>query len=468
MIPASATDTIAAIATPAGEGGIGIIRLSGPQAVAIADRVFRAKSGERVADQDSHTVRYGHIVGRSSAGGPEPMLDEAVLVLMRAPRSYTREDTVELGVHAGSAALTAALTRVLEEGARAAQPGEYTKRAYLNGRIDLVQAEAVLDLIRAKTDRSARWACAQLGGALSRRLQDIKRTLLEASAHLEAAVDFPEDETGADGDRTVLTLLGRARAASEDLLASAGIGLLVKNGAVVAIVGRPNVGKSSLLNRLVGRDRAIVTPIAGTTRDTIEEGYQVKGIPVRLLDTAGIHSTDHPIEKEGIDRSRRALSSADLVVYVVDASEPVSALERQILWAELSERPVLVVLNKCDLGVRPDPAELGRALAALDVVSCSCVTGEGLAELEAAIHSALTGTVERGDEAVVSSVRQKEALRRISESLCRALAARQAGASPELVAADVRLALQDLGELVGEIVNDEVLDVLFGQFCIGK
>lgn len=468
MIPSSATDTIAAIATPAGEGGIGIIRLSGPQAVSIADRVFRAKSGERVTDQESHTVRYGHIVGRGGAGSAPPVLDEAVLVLMRAPRSYTREDTVELGVHAGSAALSAALARVLEEGARAAQPGEYTKRAYLNGRIDLVQAEAVLDLIRAKTDRGARWACAQLEGALSRRLQEIKRTLLDVSAYLEAAVDFPEDETGADGAAAVALLLERARAATEELLASSGIGLLAKNGAAVAIVGRPNVGKSSLLNRLVGRDRAIVTPIAGTTRDTIEEGYQVRGIPIRLLDTAGIHSTDHPIEKEGIDRSRRALSAADLVIYVVDASEPVGAAERQTLWPGLVGRPVLVALNKCDLGVRPDPAELERSLAALGVQRCSCRTGEGLAELEEAIHRALAGPVERTDEAVVSSVRQREALRRVRESISRALEARQAGASPEFVAADVRLALQELGELVGEIVNDEVLDVLFGQFCIGK
>lgn len=468
MIPSSAADTIAAIATPTGEGGIGIIRLSGPQAVGIAERVFRAKSGERVADQLSHTLRYGHLVGRSVSGHPGPVLDEAVLLLMRAPRSYTREDTVELCVHAGSAALSAALLRVLEEGARAAGPGEFTKRAFLNGRIDLVQAEAVLDLIRAKTDRSARWASAQLDGALSRRLRDIKQILLTASAHLEAVVDFPEDETGADGSAVVAALLDRARSAAEDLLSSSGIGLLVKTGAAVAIVGRPNVGKSSLLNRLVGRDRAIVTPIAGTTRDTIEDSCQIGGIPVRLLDTAGIQNTEHPIEKEGIDRSRRALSAADLVIYVVDASEPVDTQERQMLWTELAGRPVVVALNKCDLGIRSDPLELERSLAALGVQACSCKTGEGVAQLEAILYRALAGPVERTDEAVVSSVRQRDALGRICESLRRALDACGEGASPELVAADVRLALQDLGELVGEIVNDEILDVLFGQFCIGK
>ncbi|MCG3175777.1 MAG: tRNA modification GTPase MnmE [Candidatus Omnitrophica bacterium] len=460
---AATTDTIAAVATPAGEGGIGLLRLSGPRAVEIADRLFRAKDGGRVADQPSHTARYGHVIA-----GDGRIVDEAVLLLMRAPRSYTREDTVELGVHAGAAPLSAVLARLLEEGARPAEPGEFTKRAYLNGRIDLVQAEAVLDLIRARTDRAARWASAQLEGVLSRRLLEIKAALLEAAAHLEAAVDFPEDGIDADADGQVAGSLERALRIARDLLASAGVGLLAKNGASVAIVGRPNVGKSSLLNRLVGRDRAIVTPIAGTTRDTIEADYQVRGLPVRILDTAGIHATDHLIEREGVERARQALIAADLVLYVVDASIPLADQERRMLWPDLAGRPVVLAANKSDLGVRIDMRSVVGELAALQGVSCSCLSGEGFEALEEALYRALAGDIDRSDEAVVSSVRQRDLLRGLCADLDRAMTARAAKVSPELVAADVRLALQDLAEIVGEITHDELLDKLFGQFCIGK
>ncbi|HTL71184.1 MAG TPA: tRNA uridine-5-carboxymethylaminomethyl(34) synthesis GTPase MnmE [Candidatus Eisenbacteria bacterium] len=455
-------DTIAAVATPPGEGGIGTIRLSGREALRIADAAFRSRSGKPVAEQKHFTARVGRLL---SADGVR--LDEALVLVMRAPKSYTREDVVELSVHGGPAVLAETLARVLALGARAAEPGEFTKRAFLNGRIDLVQAEAVLDLIQAKTSLARRWASSRLEGSLSADLQDLKTRLVGLLSHLEASIDFPEDQPDAMASSEAAAALDAMAARVQAFLDSAAMGLLARRGLRAVLAGRPNVGKSSLLNRLAGTDRVIVTPYPGTTRDVVEEEVSVGGFPVRFADTAGIQETDHPIEKEGIDRSRKALAGADLALIVLDASAPLGDADRALL-DQTAGRPAILVANKSDLPAKWDVSLVGRERG-LPAVRASAVREGGTRELENEISNFITGgKAVISDEHVVSSVRQKDLLEKTLQSLKEAASACRKDLSPEFIAADVRAALDALGRLVGEVVTDDVLEVLFSRFCIGK
>ena len=455
-------DTIVAVSTPPGEGGIGVVRLSGKEAVAVVDVIFRSKAGRRVRDQKSFTVQYGHAVCGSS------VIDEVLVLLMRAPKSYTCEDIVEISAHGGRAVMAAIVEAALKAGARLAAPGEFTKRAFLNGRIDLVQAEAVLDLIQAKTELGRRWATARLEGSLSEEIAKIKNELIGILSHLEASIDFPDDGLETEPHAAVESRLKILLSNFERLLESANAGILAKTGLAVVLCGRPNVGKSSLMNRLVGSSRVIVTPYPGTTRDVVEEEIQIQGFPVRIQDTAGFRDADHPIEKEGIERSRKALASADLVLWILDGSQAWTPEDAEFL-KDFADKKKILVVNKSDLPKKLDKAALAARFHGTPVVESSCVASAGTEVLEKEIHRSIIGEkLTISEEAVVGSARQKHLLEQASEDLKRAAHACREGLSGEFVAADVRLALDRLGALVGDTTTDDVLEVLFGQFCIGK
>lgn len=459
---ASDQDTIVALSTPPGEGGLGVARLSGKKALEIADKIFKAASGLKVCDQKSFTASYGRVVFEGKT------VDEALLLLMRAPKSYTREDVIEISTHGSAVVLGAVIQAALQAGARMAEPGEFTKRAFLNGRIDLLQAEAVLDLIRAKTDLARRWSLSQLEGHLSEKIISAKNNLVETLSHLEAAVDFPEEELDVDpfeGLRLKLSALARE---IRSLLSASEMGETVRRGLTVVIVGKPNVGKSSLMNRLIGRNRVIVTPFPGTTRDVVEDEIHVGGFPIRLLDTAGIHDTEHPIEKEGIERSRKAQLAADLVIAVLDASVPLGEADKKLLEL-LPERKKIFAINKTDLPRYLDTAELKKCTGHFPVVEISCVIESGTKPLVNEILRFISkGNFEIPQEGVIGSTRQKDLLKKVCEDVENASDACAEKLSAELIAVDIRSALGHLGEIVGEVVNDDVLDVLFSRFCIGK
>jgi len=444
----SLDDTIAAISTPIGEGGIGIVRLSGPEAPDILGRVFLpARQPEE--DLAPRVLHYGHVVDP----GDGQIVDEVLAVHMPAPQTYTRQDVVEIQGHGGIVALQRILALCLRQGARLAGPGEYTARAFLRGRLDLAQAEAVLDIIQARTEVSLQAAMGQLAGRLSGRLRQVRTALLDVLAYLEASLDFAEDEIP---EREIGPDLARAEGALRALLAEAERGIVYRQGVRVAIVGRPNVGKSSLLNCLLRTNRAIVTDIPGTTRDTLEEMLNLQGIPVVLVDTAGIAAgTRDPIERLGIERSRAALEQADLALLVLDASQPPGSADRDIA-ALLNGKPAIVVLNKIDLpgGERREAA----GVLAAPLVPVSALTGAGLDDLEAAmVEAVFSGQVTASGAPLVTSQRHKEAL-------CRALGHVEAA----LVAIDVAAAVHALGEITGQTASDELVETIFASFCIGK
>ncbi len=461
-------DTIAAIATAVGEGGVGIVRLSGRESLAIAEKIFVSGSKKLVADQKGFTAQYGHVIAKSSVLGGSRIIDEAILLVMRAPKSYTAQDVVEIQVHGGSIVLQEVLALAVQEGARLAAGGEFTKRAFLNGRIDLLQAEAVLDLIQAKTEKSRQWASAQLEGELSKKIAEMKKTLLEILVFLEASIDFPEDDLELGEYSGIENRIFEIKTKIQSLLRSSELGLLAKRGARVVLWGRPNAGKSSLMNRLAHHDRVIVTPIPGTTRDVVEEEIQLEGFPVRLFDTAGIQETTHPIEKEGVFRSRLAAAGSDLVLFVLDAGAELDA-EDIALYKEIESKPKMIVLNKSDLPKKISQSLLENAGFDSAVIETSCQKAMGIVNLEKKILEWLgLGKAQDAGESVISSVRQRDVLQKMLEAVVSAQDACRDRLSPELVAVDVRLSLDCLGELLGEIVNDEMLDVLFGKFCIGK
>lgn len=452
-------DTIAAISTPPGEGGIGIVRLSGSEAIGIVSRLFVSNR-----QHDLHSRRrvyYGRICDPQSVP-----LDEVLVHVMRAPHSYTREDVVEINCHGGAGPLNAVLEAVLAGGARLARPGEFTQRAFLNGRIDLVQAEAVIDQIRARTRAGLRAAQAAVDGALSQALYRLRQSLADALAHIEAAVDFPEEDLPDLLTPALITRLRETQRQMEELLATSDAGCLYREGASVAIAGRPNVGKSSLFNALLRERRAIVSVHAGTTRDRIEEYVTIGGIPVKLVDTAGLRETADEVEQIGVDVARAALESAHAVLFVVDASQSLEADDRK-LAAELQalETPVILVRNKIDLARGTTGPNLPlEAVAACDV---SAVTGAGLPELESALASLLLGGVSiDAGQAMLTRLHQKDSLRRAHEALGRLFTHLEM--SPEFLAIDLRDSLQALGEITGETTPDELLETIFSSFCIGK
>lgn len=460
-------DTIVAIATPPGEGGIGVVRLSGEQALAIADTLFRARSGGGISSQKNFTARYGQVVERLPGG--EKTVDEALLLVMRGPKSYTGEDTAEISAHGGPAILQAIVRLALGAGARLAEPGEFTKRAFLSGRIDLIQAEAVLDLIRARTDRERGWALSQIEGSLSAKTKRWRQSLIEAASHLEASIDFPDDSPDTDSLELIRKRLETVSEEISAMLKDSELALLSKRGISIALWGRPNVGKSSLMNRLTRSERAIVTPYPGTTRDVIEDTSLLGSLAVRYQDTAGVRETEHPIEKEGVVRSKKAMAGADLVVLVLDASMPLQQEDR-VLFTELQGKSVLVALNKSDLPARLDTKRLKDELPhPWPLVGSSCLRDDGTGELEKAMLAHIEhGRVEVTDGAVLGTARQKDLLEKVSKELARACEGCRKSLSDELIVSDVRQALDFLGELAGEVVNDDILDAIFKQFCIGK
>jgi tRNA modification GTPase len=452
-------DTIAAIATPLGEGGLAVIRISGAKALAVADHAFRpaGRHNSRPSGAASHTIHYGHIVRG------EGVVDEALVAVMRAPRTFTREDTVEITCHGGLLAARQVLETVLEGGARLALPGEFTKRAFVNGRIDLAQAEAVADLIHARTELALAAANEQLAGKLSRRIERLRDDLLRTLAHLEAHIDFPDEDIAPDTRNQLEQRLAGGIGFMDELLRTAREGRVLRRGVRAAIIGRPNAGKSSLLNQLLGHDRAIVSPVPGTTRDTIEETANIRGIPVVFVDTAGLREAGDQIEQEGIRRSHEALAAAELILHVLDTSGPLTSEDAAHLERFAGKRRILVA-NKCDLPPRLElPADGGR------VVHVCCLDGAGVEALKDALKDLVwSGEIKAEMLEVMINARHQDALRRGREATARALAALQADASLELVALDLRIAVHAVGEIVGKTTTEDLLDSIFSQFCLGK
>ena len=454
----SLDDTITAIATPLGEGGVGIVKISGPEAASILRRLF-VPAVHGVDGLEPRRLTFGHI--RDSETGD--VVDEVLAVTMPGPHSYTRQDVVEIQAHGGIVPLRRILGLTLAAGARSAEPGEMTLRAFINGRLDLAQAEAVLDVVQARTEAALRVATEQLGGKLSARVREVRAELVNVLAYLEASIDFVEDEIP---PQDVVTPLREIGAALEDILATADRGLIYRQGIRAAIVGRPNVGKSSLLNALLRGERAIVTPIPGTTRDTLEETVNVGGVPLVLVDTAGIRAeTGDEVERIGVQRSRAALERADLALLVVDGSQPLTDADWDIA-ALIGGKPALVVANKCDLPVLELPDDLFPVAPRLSV---SALTSEGIQELEeAVVELVFGGAVTAADTPLVSNPRHQASMKRALDHVQAAEGGQVDGLSPDLVAIDVREAVDALGEITGETVSEDLLEAIFSNFCIGK
>ncbi|MFH1857883.1 MAG: tRNA uridine-5-carboxymethylaminomethyl(34) synthesis GTPase MnmE [Candidatus Omnitrophota bacterium] len=457
-------DTIAAIATPIGESAIGIVRMSGRNTFEIADRVFSSKSGVVPSGTKPFRALYGHV----SDPDKNQRIDEVLLLVWKAPRSYTCEDMVEIQAHGGPVGLRQILELLLRLGARLAKPGEFTERAFLNGRIDLSQAEAILDIIRAKTDASLRCAMEQLGGGLSKQIREFRDELLDCLAHVESSIDFPDEDIEIMDENRLLERLTRLDRQLEGLLQSASSGIIFREGLVTVIVGRPNVGKSSLLNALLRHNRAIVTPIAGTTRDAIEEMANIRGIPVRLVDTAGVQETQCPIELEGVSRSRAYLERADLVLMVLDGSEAATPEDEKLLES-VREKRVIFVVNKEDLPPKLEVSRLLKTQNGSSVIRLSALTGKGMERLEEAVDQCVgQGKLNFSEGSLVTNTRHQKALASARQALRTAIEGLSHRAPAEVIAVDLREALEDLGEVVGEVVTEDLLDKIFSQFCIGK
>jgi len=479
-------DTIAAIGTPPGYGGIGVIRVSGPEAFLLVLPLFQQPGGQTNLPA-SHLLTYGHIVDPNT----HETLDEVLVVFMLAPHTYTREDVVEVQGHGGPLVLQRILRLVLAQGARMANPGEFTLRAFLNGRLDLAQAEAVMDLISAQTEAGQRLAIQQLRGRISEQIQDARHAVLGVIARIEASIDFPEEDVPTPQSEELRPLIENAQQKIATLLAGSEQGRLYRQGLRTAIIGRPNVGKSSLLNALLRTERAIVTPIAGTTRDTVEEVANLRGIPLHLIDTAGITPGNDPVEQIGVQRSRAAAEGADVVLLVFDGSERLTEQDQRVSEelrrmgfggknrlnyentgdeapANLS-RPMIVVMNKADCPQHLEVNEIERMWPGVPMVTTSTITGVGLSDLEETIADlVLAGRALSGESALITSARHQEALRRAAENLRASLISLEQRLPLDFVSIDLRTAYDSLGEVIGETASDDLLDRIFSEFCIGK
>ncbi|PYJ74576.1 MAG: tRNA uridine-5-carboxymethylaminomethyl(34) synthesis GTPase MnmE [Verrucomicrobia bacterium] len=443
-------DTIAAISTPAGEGAIALVRISGVNAIKIADQIFRGK--EKPSRFPSHVQHFGEIVD-----GEGQLIDQVVLSIHRGPASYTSEDLVEISCHGGTLVSAHVLEACLRAGARAARPGEFTERAFLNGKMDLTQAEAVIDLIRARTDLALRSATEQLEGRLGDKIRKIGDELVSMIAHINASIDFPEEGIAPDEGETFLARLDLVCDEITGLLATADQGRILREGVRVVIYGATNAGKSSLLNRLLGYERVIVSETHGTTRDTIEEMINLRGVPIRLLDTAGLRTSTNALEQEGIARTEKSLQTADLRLHIADRNAPQPSHFEECA-GNVSE---IVLLNKSDLPEHLD-------WKSFDALRISCATGEGLAELENKILTRITKQNLRPESTVAINTRHRDCLRRALESCNRARAAMRDGLTAEYVAVDLDEGLRAVGQVIGAVDVEQILDSVFGQFCIGK
>ncbi|GAA4724465.1 tRNA uridine-5-carboxymethylaminomethyl(34) synthesis GTPase MnmE [Brevibacillus fulvus] len=455
-------DTIAAVATPMGEGGIAVIRVSGPESLEIVDRIYKGK--QPLMTVDSHTIHYGFLIDPKT----DERVEEVLVSVMRAPRTFTREDVVEVNCHGGIISVQRVLDLILENGARLAEPGEFTKRAFLNGRIDLSQAEAVIDLIRAKTDRAMKAALSQVEGKLSRMIRDLRQNLLEAMAHIEVTLDYPEHDVESVTNQL---LLGKCQEVNQQIarmLDTAKQGKILREGLATAIVGRPNVGKSSLLNSLVQEEKAIVTDVAGTTRDVIEEFVNVRGVPLRLIDTAGIRETEDIVEQIGVERSRQTLQQADLILLVLNYNEPLQPDDRSI-FAAVSGMNVIIIINKFDLPQRIDLEEVKRHFPNQPVIMTSVKEEKGIELLERAIADIFfTGRVQQEDLTYVSNARHVNLLRQSQQAIADAIEGIEQRMPVDMIQIDIKKAWELLGEVIGESVGEDLIDQIFSQFCLGK
>jgi len=463
------TDTIAAISTPLGEGALGIVRLSGPDAIRVAGELFHPSSGSHLSQLAARTLHLGRIVEPSTGD----VVDTCTALVYRAPRSYTGEDMVELTCHGGAVLLRRVLSLLVAQGARLAEPGEFTKRAFLNGKMDLSQAEAVIDAIRAQTPEALKVAAAQLAGRLSETLRPIRSVLLEMLAAIEASIDFPDD-VDEPSREWLASQIADAMAQIDEMLATADVGRVYREGVAVVLVGRPNVGKSSLLNALLRDVRAIVTAVPGTTRDVIEEAMNLKGLPIRLLDTAGLRPAMDPVEVIGVERTRASLRDADLVVMVMDRSDPLSPADKAV-WREANKPHVVVAANKSDLTHAWSLQELRDYLhlpSTVRVVETCAKTQQGVPELEDAMFATILGdggrAVSAGHMPMLSNVRHRTALEAAKSSLKEALNTLEEGMPFDLLAIDLRAAAEALSRVTGESVSAEVVDAIFSRFCVGK
>ncbi|MGM0501531.1 MAG: tRNA uridine-5-carboxymethylaminomethyl(34) synthesis GTPase MnmE [Bacillota bacterium] len=456
-------DTIAAIATAVGESGIGIIRISGAEAIAIADNIFESIKNKKLNDVETYTAHYGHILDQESQ-----VIDEVIALVMKEPKTYTTEDVVEINCHGGTVVLRKILDLVLDQGARLAEPGEFTKRAFLNGRIDLAQAEAVADLIQSKTEASMQVALDQLEGGLSEEVNAIKQDVVSLLAHLEATIDFPEDEIDDFDSEELAVRIDAVQQQLEDLLATSERGKILKEGIEAAIVGRPNVGKSSLLNSLVREKRAIVTDIPGTTRDIIEEVINIDGIPVKIIDTAGIRNAEDQIEKIGVEKSEEYLAKAELILLVVDISAGITAADEQLL-KDAQGKEVVVIANKLDLDHQLELKKIKNILPEAPIVKTAAIANQGINELEDAISELVySGQVNANEETMVSSLRHKKALQRAEQNIADVKEAFEKGLANDFLTIDLRAALEAINEITGDAIGEDIIDQIFADFCLGK
>ncbi|NQT06095.1 MAG: tRNA uridine-5-carboxymethylaminomethyl(34) synthesis GTPase MnmE [Candidatus Omnitrophica bacterium] len=459
--PITPNDTIVAISTPIGEGGIGIIRLSGSAALSVADKIFKSSDGNLPSGFKGFTTHYGHIVDKTAT------VDEVILTVMRKPKSFTKEDVVEINCHGGIVPLKKVLEMVLLSGVRMAEPGEFTKRAFLNGRIDLAQAESVLDVIRSKTDTSLRSAISQLRGDFSESIKDIRSELVDLLADVEASIDFPEEETGVLSIKDIISRVKKTAGDIQSFIDSAQKGKILTEGIRTVICGRPNVGKSSLMNYLLREKRVIVSHIPGTTRDAIEEIINIDGIPLKIIDTAGISQRADTLTKEGIERSRLHIKSADLVLFLLDGSEPLNENDRDII-EEIKDKKVIVVINKTDLPKRLENNAIKKALRDKKIIEISVVRKKNLKKLEDAISDIVWGGHVTSDHTrLVTNVRHKALLIEAKDALFMIIGSK-GEMMPEFIALDLKEAIDRLGEITGETIDGELLDKIFSKFCIGK
>ncbi|HDA6686361.1 TPA: tRNA uridine-5-carboxymethylaminomethyl(34) synthesis GTPase MnmE [Staphylococcus aureus] len=456
-------DTITSISTPMGEGAIGIVRLSGPQAVEIADKLYKGK--HLLNDVPSHTINYGHIIDPES----KEVVEEVMVSVLRAPKTFTREDIIEINCHGGILTINRVLELTMTYGARMAEPGEFTKRAFLNGRIDLSQAEAVMDLIRSKTDRASKVAMNQIEGRLSDLIKKQRQSILEILAQVEVNIDYPEYDDVEDA--TTEFLLEQSKEIKQEinrLLDTGAQGKIMREGLSTVIVGKPNVGKSSMLNNLIQDNKAIVTEVAGTTRDVLEEYVNVRGVPLRLVDTAGIRETEDIVEKIGVERSRKALSQADLILFVLNNNEALTQ-EDYTLYEVVKNEDVIVIVNKMDLEQNIDINEVKDMIGDTPLIQTSMLKQEGIDELEIQIRDLFFGgEVQNQDMTYVSNSRHISLLKQARQTIQDAIDAAESGVPMDMVQIDLTRTWEILGEIIGETASDELIDQLFSQFCLGK
>ncbi|WP_145462473.1 tRNA uridine-5-carboxymethylaminomethyl(34) synthesis GTPase MnmE [Staphylococcus hominis] len=456
-------DTITSISTPMGEGAIGIIRLSGPEAVEIGDKLYKGK--KKLKDVPSHTINYGHIIDPET----HEVVEEVMISVLRAPKTFTREDIIEINCHGGILTINRILELTMTHGARMAEPGEYTKRAFLNGRIDLSQAEAVMDFIRSKTDRASKVAMNQIEGRLSDLIKQQRQSILEILAQVEVNIDYPEYDDVEDATTEFLLAQSKKIKNEIDQLLETGTqGKIMREGLSTVIVGKPNVGKSSMLNNLIQDNKAIVTEVAGTTRDVLEEYVNVRGVPLRLVDTAGIRDTEDIVEKIGVERSRKALSEADLILFVLNNNEPLTEEDRT-LYEVIKNEDAIVIVNKTDLERQLDIEEVKTMIGDTPLIQTSMLKQEGIDELELQIRDLFFGgEVQNQDMTYVSNSRHISLLKQARQTIQDAIDAAEAGIPMDMVQIDLTRTWELLGEIIGESASDELINQLFSQFCLGK